>query len=67
MGPKCPVFILSLALTNEVRHVRVLGGVRVVEELVVDLCSLESVILDADQVIDDVICNCVFTCHENLP
>jgi hypothetical protein len=24
-------------------------------------------ILNADQVIDDVICNCVFTCHENLP
>jgi len=66
MGPKCSVFILSLALTDEVRHVLVLGGVRVVEELVVDLCSLESVILDADRVIDDVVCNGVFTCRENL-
>jgi hypothetical protein len=55
MGPECPVFVLSLALPDEVRHVGVLGGVRVVEELVVDLCSLERVILNADQVIDDVI------------
>jgi hypothetical protein len=67
MGPECPVLVLSLALSDEVRHVGVLGGVRVVEELVVDLCSLERVILNADQVIDDVIRNRVFTCHENLP
>ena len=65
VGSKCTTFVLLLALTDELRDVFMLGGVGIVEVAVVNLRAFESVVLDADQVIDDVVGDRVLACHKD--
>jgi hypothetical protein len=58
-----PLLILAFAMFDELAHVRMFNGVGVVEVSVVDLGTLQSVILDADEVVDDVVGDGVFARH----
>jgi hypothetical protein len=55
VAPQCPVVVLVSALPDELGDVGMVRGVSILQVLVVGLSSLEGVILDADQVVDDVV------------
>src|SRR5215207_3857735 len=63
MAADRPLLVLLLALRDELSNVLVLARVGVVEELVVDLGCLERVVLDADEVVNDVVGDRVLARH----
>src|SRR5205807_6900050 len=60
-----PLGVLLLALLHEVGDVVVLVGV--LDESVVDLAGFERVVLDADEVVDDVVRGSMLACHPASP
>lgn len=55
MTAECSLVVLISTLLDELRHVRVVGRMGVLEIFGVSLRALEGVVLDTDEVVDDVV------------